>query len=121
MKAFLIDPAELDVTEIVIDDWRGITSAIGEKCQCFTVVPTRSLGNNDTIYVDDEGLINRTFNEVGGFEVDDYPNPLVGRGVVLGVDRGTGDSVDATTTREEILSKVNFIPANSYGFKIRHA
>ncbi len=96
MRALLVDPSqniENFITEIEIENWRGIAPAIGEKCQMFTTVATEMLGEH-TCYVDDEGLINGTMQDIGAMYCVDYPQPLAGRGVVLGIDYETGESRD---------------------------
>lgn len=105
MKAYLIDPLESKTSEIVINAWEDISPAIG--CQYFDVVGLNDY-DDDTIYVDEEGLLNGAFRRIGGFAVDGAynPNPLAGRGVVLGIDEETGESSDPKITLDELKNRV---------------
>lgn len=79
MKAILIDPHARTVTEVQHDGTlEGIYRAIGADCVC-----TVSLGGRDAIFLDDDGLF-REGQEF--FAIGKYPNPLAGRGLVLGCD-----------------------------------
>lgn len=104
MKAYLIDPIALDVTEVTLPgDYRDIYKLLG--CEIFTVVTINEHG--DGIYVDDEGLYvpNQVF-----FLHTDYPyQPLAGKGLVLGMDNETGESQDPHVSLEETIKKVSFL------------
>ena len=80
MKAFLIDPFNHTITEVEYSgDYREISTLL--QCSLFTTVTLNEEG--DTLFVDDEGLYvdNQRF-----FTVEGYPQPLGGRGLVLGSD-----------------------------------
>lgn len=100
MKAILIDAARQEVREIEISDWRDITKAIGWDCRLFTVAT--ELENGDSLFVDDEGLINGTEHF---FITEYYPHPLAGNGVILGCNED-GESQNCKSTIDEI--KVGF-------------
>ena len=87
MKAFLIDPAKQTVSEIEFyGDWREINRLIGsETFDCVTIN-----GKGDVVFVDDEGLLKGLDRF---FSVQGYPEPLVGRGLVLGCD-AEGETVE---------------------------
>ena len=55
MKAYLIDPKEQTITQVEYDasDYRNISRTIG--CSYFTTVVLNE--HDDTIYLDDEGLL----------------------------------------------------------------
>lgn len=103
MKAILIDPFAITadggqpspVTEIDIgpgiDEIYKALSHETHPVDCFTCV---GLGNGDVIFVDDDGLAN---NVGRWFCYGDYPQPLSGRGLILGTDRD-GESVSPVTT-----------------------
>lgn len=99
MKALLINPKDSDnfVTEIEVTDWRDIAPKLG--CDLFTCVTTPSLGEN-TLFVDDEGMLNNALRTRGGFALRDYAQLLHGRGLVLG-HNNKGESVDVTMTKQE--------------------
>lgn len=101
MKAFLIDPFEMKVTEVEHNgDFHQIYEFIDART--FDVV---RIPYNDSIYIDDDGLYksNQRF-----FIHKDYGYPLAGKALVLGTDGHTGDSTDSKTTLEELKSKVQF-------------
>lgn len=104
MRAILIDPFERTVTEVEFNgDWRSIKEHIGNGCDLFWTGPR--LPNEDTVYVDDEGLFK---SDQEFFQFSDYPEPLAGRGLVLGTDE-RGDSVEVKSTLEEIRELVTFV------------
>ena len=96
MKALLIDPRTQTVTPLEINDWRDIAPAL--ECDLFDVVQIRP---NVSVYVDDEGLYK---DDQCFFQLIHYPQPLAGRGLVLGFDPETGDSTDCPVTADQILN-----------------
>ena len=104
MKAIKIDVLEQTISEITInDDWREIAPAIGNGCEYFCCPVT--LPNEDTIYVDDEGLLREV---QGGFLMPDFAYPLIGNAIILGANE-EGESVDVKTTVEELRENVRFV------------
>jgi hypothetical protein len=99
-RALLLNAKENTITEIVIKDFSDISRLIG--CNYFTTVQVNDKG--DTLYVDDEGLINDT---TVGFTFEGYDGPLMGNAILLGTDLRTGDSKDVTMTAAEFAAKVN--------------
>ena len=104
MKAYLIDPHKMQVTEVEIgNDYREINELL--HCDIFTAVTIS--GNGDAIFVDDEGLFvaDQVF-----FLHTDYPyQPLAGYGLVLGCDMETGESRSPICSLEETIKKVSFL------------
>jgi len=100
MRALLIDPTEKTVTETSITNWRDIAPVI--DADLFDVVSVDNFRHS--IFVDDEGLYTKT----DFFAYLDYPQPLVGKALVLGYDQDTGDSTDCTLTIEQVLNKTFF-------------
>jgi hypothetical protein len=93
---FLIDPAAQSITPWAYNgDYRTIRAALRIGASPFTIV---YLPNRDCIFVDDEGLLKPLD---WFFAVKGYPQPIAGRGLVLGTDRN-GESVAARTTLEEL-------------------
>ena len=113
-KALLLNAKENTITEVVIKDYTDISRLIG--CQFFTTVQVNAEG--DTLYVDDEGLINGT--EVG-FTFEGYDGPLMGNAVLLGTNRNTGDSKDVTMTAVEFAAKVKTLMRVGPMFAINRA
>jgi hypothetical protein len=83
--ALLLNVKENTITEVVIKDYSDISRLIG--CNYFTTVQVNDQG--DTLYVDDEGLINGTTT---GFTYEGYDSPLMGNALLLGTNLRTGDS-----------------------------
>lgn len=120
MRAIKIDVASQTISEVSINDWREIAPAIGNGCEYFSCPVV--LENEDTIYVDDEGL----FHEItGGFLMPNFSYPLIGNAIILGTN-DEGESVDAKSTLEYIRANVRFVTKqaaedwaqNSRGFTI---
>lgn len=89
MKAVLIDSKNRRVIDVEYDgDYRSIYGLIG--CETFTVV--RGLPGGDDVFVDDEGLLTVT-DDTTFFGVPWYPQPLAGSGLILGLNRETGESI----------------------------
>ncbi len=101
MKAILIDPFAREVTEVEYNgNWRQISKLIG--CDLFAPV---GLSSGDTIYVDDEGLFKQ---ETAFFMHRHYPQPLAGKGLILGTD-GDGESVTPELTLLEHKAQIAFV------------
>jgi len=102
MKAYLIDPFEMTISEVNYSgNYEEIYKLI--DCKYFDCVNLGRTG--DTIYIDDEGLINGKQQEF--FKVKGYPTPLAGYGLVLGSDE-EGDSVEPKISLEELRELVSF-------------
>jgi len=101
IKAILIDPYARAITEVEHDDSLASIYAL-LHADCFDCVRINTVG--DVIYVDDEGL----YRQDQFFAYDRYPNPLAGRGLVLGTG-SQGESIDPTITVEDLEDKVRWI------------
>jgi hypothetical protein len=102
MLAYLIDPFARTITEVEYSgDYKQIYDLI--DCECYDCCRINKEG--DAIFVDDEGLLHD--RPQAFFLHADYPNPLAGKGLVLGCDR-QGESVAPHTTLEELKRKVSF-------------
>ncbi len=104
MKAYLIDPFTQSITEVEYSgDYNQIYSFI--DADLFTCADINEFG--DTVFVDDEGLINGKPQEF--FLVADYPTPLAGKGLVLGTNQ-EGESVEPSITLDQLRASVDWIP-----------
>jgi len=106
MQAILIDPYTQTIE--VVDysgDWRDIKTLLG--CELFTTV---YISDEDSIYVDDEGLY---VEDQRFFKLKGYPQPLAGRGLVIGTDE-EGNSTDCVSTLEQIQDMVEFCPEGTH-------
>lgn len=118
MRAILINPQDKSVTEVDYNgDYRQIYQLIDATCFDCVRIDAR-----ETIYIDDEGLINGKGNEVGFFYVKgERPVALAGKGLILstGVDaRGaiTGESVGTELTVDAVRAMIDWVqPARVNG------
>jgi hypothetical protein len=104
MRAILIDPVSETVSEV---EYNGDYKHIYELCgfECFTVI---DLGKGETLFIDDEGLLKEQehFFALEG-PLWAYPQPLAGRGLILGTD-DDGESVATKLTLEAIRENVKW-------------
>lgn len=111
MRAILIDPFSRTIAEV---EYSGNYKQIYELIQCDTYDCARINREGDGIFVDDEGLFKE--QEQAFFLHADYPQPLAGRGLVLGCRMEDGESVSPSTTLDEVIDKVVFVtPVNING------
>lgn len=96
MRAILIDPFERTITEV---DYNGDFHQIYDLIDAQTFDAARVNDVGDAIFVDDEGLISGKRQEFFGFR--GYPQPLAGKGLLLGCTLENGESADTTYTIEE--------------------
>lgn len=106
MKAYLIDPFERTVTEV---QYNGEYRHIYELIKADTYTAVQITPQQDVIFLDDEGLYAGEHQRF--FLYSDYPQPLAGRGLVLGTDR-EGESVEPKITLDEVEALVRWAPAN---------
>ncbi len=76
-------------------------------CDIFTCPMT--FDNNDTLFVDDEGLFIDPSALLGAFYIDGFSSqPLFGHGLIVGID-DEGETDEVLSTVEEIKKKVTFL------------
>lgn len=102
MKAILIDPFTQSITEV---DYSGDYHDIYKLIDCDTFTVATINHRQDGIFVDDEGLFK---TEQAFFWHKGYPQPLAGKGLILGCDED-GESVEPTTTLEEVKAATQFL------------
>tara|TARA_R100001198_G_C5153139_1_gene161688 strand:+ start:192 stop:611 length:420 start_codon:yes stop_codon:yes gene_type:complete len=106
MKAILINPKLQTINEINYSgDYKDISKLT--ECNIFTCVyPFDNC--EDTIYLDDEGLL-KPSNYCFTFRCDDGRNhPLMGNALILGTD-DEGDSKDVESSIKIIQDRVVFV------------
>lgn len=107
-KAIKIDATAHTVTEIEIDNTlKSYYREIG--CRTIEAAYPRSLPPSDVLYVDEEGLLRDNLASQPFFAIRSYPQPLVGNGLIMGVD-GDGESVSPTITLEEVRKLITWRP-----------
>jgi len=100
-KAILINPTEKTITEVDYDElgsYRQIYEFI--DADLFDVV---RLDDGDAIYIDDEGL----YTKEDMFLYGDYPQPLAGRGLVLGTDE-EGETIAPKISIDTVRQQVRW-------------
>jgi hypothetical protein len=102
IPCWLIDSEKREIRPHVYNgDYKTIHSAIG--CDTFTVA-TFCPDTGDCAFVDDEGLLK---SPVLFFSINGFPQPLAGKGLVLGID-DEGDGVAPTIDLERLTRNVRF-------------
>jgi hypothetical protein len=103
MRSILIDPFTRTVTEV---EYNGDFKQIYDLIQCDTYDVARINKHGDGIFIDDEGLFKET--EQKFFLHEDYPQPLAGRGLVLGCNE-EGESVEPHDSLMDVAAKVRWV------------
>jgi hypothetical protein len=102
MKAYKIDCYNNVITTLNLgEDFREISNNIGCDLFCLAAV----FNNNDTLYVDDEGLLKTDVTR--GFTLDGQF--FAGNGILLGCN-DMGVSTDVRTDELEIAKRISFPP-----------
>lgn len=102
MKAILIDTVNRTVTEV---DAKGLQDYY-RLLNCDMVEVATHLGNEDVLYVDEEGLFKqdtRWFKFKGGSQ------PYKGNGIVVGTNVRTGNTIACKSDLETIKRCVEFL------------
>jgi hypothetical protein len=103
MKALKIDVVNKTITEIQLEHTKEIYEIIGNGCHTFCA-PVE-FDNQDTIFADDEALLQSELQ--GCFMFPDWKYPIVGNAVVLGTDY-EGDVCDAKSSTDDLLELIIF-------------
>lgn len=102
MKGYLVDPFNRTIEEVEHDgSLDSIYTLIG--ADCFACAAFDRDGN--TAYVDDEGLFK---SDQQFFLMLNYPQPLAGKGLILGCDE-VGESQSPTVSIDEVRAKIQFL------------
>jgi hypothetical protein len=105
MKAFLIDPFAKTITEIYT---LAALTDVYTLTQCSIVEGVRLNDDDDTVYIDEEGLL-KDLNQQAFFILTGTRASvtLAGRGVVFGTDQ-EGDWVEPTITLAELQAMIKW-------------
>lgn len=109
MRGILIDAWSNDVREITIIDGASTLQQMYELIGCSTVECVSLPGGNN-LWVDEEGLLFLTENSKF-FTYKDVM-PIHGRGIILGIDRKTGESKNTKLKLEDVSDSVDFYSLN---------
>jgi len=114
MHAYLIDPFTQTITQV---EHNGHYQQIYDLIDCENFDLARINEHGDGIYIDDEGLFREAPQAF--FHHKNYPQPLAGKGLVLGCD-DEGESVAPFTTLEELQRDVAWVmPVRINGSEIK--
>jgi hypothetical protein len=103
MKALKIDVVNKTITEIQLEHTKEIYKIVGNGCHTFCA-PVE-FDNQDTLFADDEALLQSELQ--GCFMLPDWKYPIVGNAVILGTDYD-GDVCDCKTNPEDLLEIIMF-------------
>ena len=104
MKAVLINPKLRKIKEI---EYSGDYQDIQKLTECSTITARYPFDNQDTIYLDDEGLLKES-NYCFTFKYDNgYVQPLMGNALVIGANK-EGESISYKTPITEIKNRIVF-------------
>lgn len=103
MKAYLINPTTKTIEPI---EYNGDYKHIYAMIDADTFDCARFNEHGDAVFVDDEGLINGKQQDF--FQITGYPQPLAGKGFVLGCDMNTGESAEPHVSLEWLRENVKF-------------
>ena len=109
MKAILIDSKQKSVSLVTVGDEDSMIHDMQAKIGCEMFTSAGHLQHEDmedTLYVDDNGLINGT--EVFFFNPDFYPHPLAGNGLIIGTDVA-GESIDVKAETSQVAKNTEFM------------
>ena len=95
-KGYLVDPTERTITQV---DVVRPADLIG----CSTITASAFNDAGDVVYVDDEGLLK---GPTDFFLIEGYPQPLAGKGVVVGTD-DEGDDVEPSVSLEWLQENID--------------
>ena len=104
MKAILIDPKDQTIRTL---SYGGDYMEIYQILECRTFECVYPFKNEDTIYIDEEGLL-KDSNYSFSIKCDDGRIiSLMGKGLILGTD-AEGESIEHKTSLEDVKSRVTF-------------
>ena len=105
IAAYLIDPSTQTIEPVTLTRKPTPLAELYQLlgCKLVTAVP---IDEHDSIYVDDEGLINGPVRQF--FGIRGNGQPLAGRGLVLGID-DDGNDASARITLSELRRRIVFI------------
>lgn len=102
---FLIDPEAETITEVEFAS--GDLDQYYKLIDCDTFTHCTLYPNGDGAFVDDEGLFKHS---PAFFQHANYPQPIAGRGLFVGIDR-EGETVGPSTSLEDLLRDTRVVVA----------
>ena len=115
IKGLLISPSTQTIKEVEVEELRdSFLTSMYRLIECDTVDVVRGYFSRqpycseDDLWVDDEGLL-KTSVVQWGFTLYEDASPIIGNGLVLGVDLKKGDCVSYTLSESAITEIRNRI------------
>lgn len=110
VQGYRINVQERTVTPVWHDTLQDIYAHLSAddgafECDVFTVAP---LGNGESIYVDDNGLLKITPDTLF-FMHEAYPQPMAGNGLYVGPVNGVGETLYPKTPIEDVRKAIRFM------------
>src|SRR5215510_11218740 len=93
LRGILIDPVAKSITEVECDEYPAWKDLIEVDLISAVQILEYPGGNRETLWVDDEGLLNEKKNKGPFFRIATHPQPLAGKGIVFGTSVSDGDTV----------------------------
>lgn len=107
MRGFLIDPYKREITEVDTDaELESLYSLL--DCEMVEAV---GLSSVDDLWLDENGIMTLTADTMF-FKVEGLYQPYAGKGLVLGADVNTGESLPVSMSLEELELITNFYSLN---------
>jgi hypothetical protein len=103
--AYLINPETRSIEAVEMQGGAGHLQDIYRLLGC-SLITTAPLSDHDTIYCDDEGLLHGPVYQF--FGVSGFPQPLAGRGLVVGLD-AEGNDCAPRLSLAEVKERTYFI------------
>lgn len=107
-KAYLINPWQNTIMIVDFEyggSYTQIRNLIGTEEAPDPTFSAVDIDDKHSIYIDDEGLFRE---DQAFFQLKGYPQPLQGKGLVLGIDYDTGESVPPTLSLEDVNALIHF-------------
>lgn len=106
LRGVLIDPTDQTVKEVFVDPYPAWKTLLGcDDINAVNIARNEDTGAMETIWVDGEGLLHHP--EGPFFMFDIYPQPLQGKGLVLGTDQA-GETISSVLPVNVIAQHVSF-------------
>lgn len=105
IRAIYIDAAERRVSEVGVIGLEDMQTLVGGY-----IATGYTFENGDTLFVDDEGLLKEPSHF---FLIPGAAQPFAGDGLIVGAADTEGETMDATSTVEEIQEQIRFLDRES--------
>ena len=105
MRGILIDAYNKDVREVTLIEEASTLEQMYELLDCSTVECVALPGGND-MWINEEGLFYLTRDSM--FFTYAQSMPIHGKGLILGLDRTTGECKSTKLTLEDVTDGVDF-------------